>query len=234
MHPHITFDLLAWVLAFLAGLLAAKLRKSNPDYPAMSLPPAYYAAVLASAVFGAYGFGSLNLILSGQTDGLGRSIVGALAGGIIGAEIYKKIAGLRGSTGLAFVAAFSTGVAIGRIGCYLSGLEDYTYGIETRLPWGVDLGDGISRHPVQIYESAVMGLFAVAFLLAIWRGKSWALRNGFYAMVFVYGAQRFIWEFLKPYDGLIGPLNLFHFVTAGLCVYAVIMTSKLRTQNGHN
>jgi len=234
MHPHLTFDLLAWVLAFIAGLLAARLRRSNPDHPAMRLPPAYYAAVLASAVIGAYGFGSLNLILSGQSGGMGRSIVGALAGGIIGAEIYKKVAGLRGSTGLAFVAAFSVGVAIGRIGCYLSGLEDYTYGIATALPWGVDLGDGISRHPVQIYESAVMGLFALAFFIGIWRNQIWATRYGFYAMVLVYGAQRFIWEFLKPYDGLIGPLNLFHLVTAALCVYAVIMMTKVKRDYGHN
>ena len=234
MHPHLTFDLLAWALAFIAGLLAAKLRKSNPDHPAMSLPPAYYAAVLASAVIGAYGFGSLNLILSGHTEGIGRSIVGALAGGIIGAEIYKKIAGLRGSTGLAFVAAFSVGVAIGRIGCYLSGLEDFTYGTPSALPWAVDFGDGTPRHPVQLYEAMTMSLFAAAFFIGLLRNSSWAMRYGFYIMTFVYAAQRFIWEFLKPYDGLIGPLNLFHFVTAGLCVYAVIMIRNAKRHYGHD
>ena len=28
-------------------------------------------------------------------------------------------------------------------------------------------------------------------------------------------AQRFLWEFLKPYQTLLGPFNLFHFICAG-------------------
>jgi len=35
------------------------------------------------------------------------------------------------------------GVAIGRIGCYLAGLDDFTYGTPTALPWGHDFGDGV-------------------------------------------------------------------------------------------
>jgi phosphatidylglycerol---prolipoprotein diacylglyceryl transferase len=31
-------------------------------------------------------------------------------------------------------------------------LSDKTDGIATNLPWGVDFGDGISRHPTQLYE----------------------------------------------------------------------------------
>lgn len=49
-----------------------------------------------------------------------------------------------------------------RIGCFLSGLTDGTYGIATRLPWGVDFGDGVLRHPTQLYEIAFLGvLFAL-------------------------------------------------------------------------
>ena len=44
------------------------------------------------------------------------------------------------------------GIAIGRIGCFLSGLEDQSYGVATALPWGVDFGDGVARHPTQLYE----------------------------------------------------------------------------------
>jgi hypothetical protein len=42
-------------------------------------------------------------------------------------------------------------------------------------------------------------------------------------MVFWYAAQRFCWEFLKPYAPLLGPLNLFHLICLGLMGYAIWM-----------
>lgn len=51
---------------------------------------------------------------------------------------------------------------IGRVGCFLAGLADGTYGLPTDLPWGVDFGDGIPRHPTQLYE--------IAFAGALWLG----------------------------------------------------------------
>ena len=54
----------------------------------------------------------------------------------------------------------AAGIAIGRIGCFLSGLPDGTYGTPTSLPWGVDLGDGVARHPTALYESLFMIVLA--------------------------------------------------------------------------
>jgi prolipoprotein diacylglyceryltransferase len=45
---------------------------------------------------------------------------------------------------------------VGRIGCFLTGLADNTYGTPTGLPWGVDFGDRIHRHPTQLYEIAFL------------------------------------------------------------------------------
>ena len=50
----------------------------------------------------------------------------------------------------------AVGLAIGRVGCFLAGLHDDTYGLPTALPWGVDFGDGTPRHPTQLYEIAVV------------------------------------------------------------------------------
>ncbi len=50
-------------------------------------------------------------------------------------------------------------MCIGRVGCFLTGLSDATCGVRTDLPWGVDYGDGVPRHPAQIYE--------ILFLLAL-------------------------------------------------------------------
>jgi phosphatidylglycerol:prolipoprotein diacylglycerol transferase len=169
--------------------------------------------------------GSLNLYLSGQ-PAVGRSILGALAGAILAVEGFKAARGIRGSTGLVFVAAFPVSVAVGRWGCFLSGLGDFTHGVPTALPWGYDYGDGIARHPVQLYESFAMAAFLVAALWALRRRNPVFLRHGFYLMVLWYAAQRFAWEFFKPYATVAGPFNLFHLVCAALAVYAAVMIAR--------
>jgi len=88
----------------------------------------------------------------------GQSMVGGLLGGLIGVEIAKKLTGLRRSTGDAFVFPILLGLMIGRVGCFLAGLADGTFGNPTDLPWGVDFGDGIARHPTQLYEILFAGL----------------------------------------------------------------------------
>jgi prolipoprotein diacylglyceryltransferase len=54
------------------------------------------------------------------------------------------------------------------------------------------------------------------------RDRFW-IDQGFYLAVGWYGAQRFVWEFLKPYGTLIGPFTLFHLLSAAVFVYAVAM-----------
>jgi phosphatidylglycerol:prolipoprotein diacylglycerol transferase len=93
----------------------------------------------------------------------GQSIVGGLLGGLIGVEIAKYCVGVRESTGDRFVAPILVGLIIGRTGCLLAGLQDDTYGIPTDLPWGIDFGDGIRRHPTQLYDM----LFAATALLTL-------------------------------------------------------------------
>jgi phosphatidylglycerol:prolipoprotein diacylglycerol transferase len=91
----------------------------------------------------------------------GQSMVGGLVGGWLGVELMKRVHGLRDSTGDRFVLPVAVGLAIGRVGCFLAGLPDGTYGTETDLPWGVDFGDGVRRHPVQLYEIAVVLVLAL-------------------------------------------------------------------------
>lgn len=223
MLVHTVFDLLAWTVAALVartigtmGFLAAAPKRTPFTAP-------YYFIVLSlGALAGAVFIGSANLRFSGMFS-LGHSIAGALAGGIVAVEIYKWTAGIRGSTGAQFAAPLAAGIAIGRFGCFFAGLPDYTYGIETARPWGVDYGDGISRHPVQLYESAAMAGFLMIYLAAVSRGAAFVRQNGFYLFVLWYGVQRFAWEFLKPYPLLIGPFNLFHPLCAAMILYAIAM-----------
>jgi phosphatidylglycerol---prolipoprotein diacylglyceryl transferase len=82
-----------------------------------------------------------------------------LAFGLLTVELVKRYIGLRQSTGDLYAIPLALGIAIGRIGCFLTGLSDNTYGTPTSLPWAVNFGDNIPRHPTQLYE--------IAFLLAL-------------------------------------------------------------------
>lgn len=226
MPIHLIFDLLAASLAFLAAATAHQWRiKATQGFA--HIDTGYALALVGGAALGGYLLGTLNLALS-QQPGIGRSILGALAGAIAAIEIYKARKGITGSTGLIFVASFPVSVAIGRIGCYLSGLPDMTYGTATALPWGRDFGDGILRHPVQLYESAAMLIFLAAAAIAARNRNPFFMANGFYLMIGFYAAQRFMWEFLKPYARVIGPFNLFHLVCLALLAYAALMLRQGR------
>jgi phosphatidylglycerol---prolipoprotein diacylglyceryl transferase len=229
---HLAFDILAALSAFLMSAIVYRWRLSDAADKIAAAGTGYAIALVGGAVAGAYGAGTLNLWMSG-VPGIGRSIIGALAGAIAAIELYKWHFGIKGSTGIVFVPAFATSIAIGRIGCFLSGLEDQTHGVATALPWAVDFGDGIPRHPVQLYESVAMALFLFIALICLARRASYFLSNGFYLMVGWYGFQRFAWEFLKPYGAIMGPFNVFHFVAFGLVLYGVVMVPRSTRGDGN-
>lgn len=87
----------------------------------------------------------------------GKTIVGGLLGGLIGVESAKRWIGVTRSTGDGFVPGLVVGMCLGRLGCFLCGLSDNTYGGPTALPFGVDFGDGVRRHPTQLYEALFLG-----------------------------------------------------------------------------
>jgi prolipoprotein diacylglyceryltransferase len=217
---HALFDALAWVTAGLVGWAVARWRPGL--VPAPPVDPARLPVLFASAALGAYLFGTLNLLASGMA-GFARSIEGALLGGIVGVEAWKWFAGVKARTGARLAAPLAAGIVFGRVGCFLSGLEDFTHGVATSLPWGHDFGDGVSRHPVQIYESLAMAGFLVWYLARLARGSMFVAVNGFSLMVGFYALQRFGWEFIKPYGAMLGPFTVFHLVSAALFVYAAAL-----------
>lgn len=222
---HTVFDLLSAVASLGVTAFCYRWRLRDAAARIEQAGMGYVLALVLGAAGGGYGFGTLNLWLSGEPH-IARSIVGSLAGAITAIELYKLATGLKGSTGLIFVPAFGTTVVVGRWGCFMAGLSDETHGIATTLPWGVDLGDGVMRHPVQLYESFSMLAFLLFALAMIGTRNRWFMHNGFYALVLFYAGQRFIWEFLKPYGTVVGPFNLFHLVCAGLVAYALTMMGK--------
>lgn len=126
-----------------------------------------------------------------------KTIVGGFIGGLIGVELIKKQIGVTVSSGDLMVYPLVLAMVIGRTGCLLSGLDDGTFGLPSNLPWAINFGDGIPRHPTNLYET----LFWIALgSLLVLIEKRYVLANGalFKLMMVNYLLFRFCIEFIKP------------------------------------
>lgn len=229
MLIHYIFDLLALISGVLVSLwFRRKYGLVRPAGVTQESQHHYYLLVLLfGLVAGSMLFGTLNLHLSGQQS-VAKSMLGGVFGAIVTAEVFKYFAGIRQSTGLYFVPGLIVLIAVGRFGCFLAGLQDFTYGIPTALPWGVDFGDGIKRHPVQLYESFTMLAFLLVFLINYPKQRVFWQTQGFYMFVLFYAGQRLVWEFLKPYSAVFYPFNLFQLLCLLMLGYAGVMLLKIR------
>ncbi len=125
------------------------------------------------------------------------TVVGGLLGGLIGVELTKKKIGVTVSSGDLMVYPLIAAMIIGRTGCFLAGIEDGTYGIASTLPWAVNFGDGIRRHPTNLYE--------ILFWIALWatlriieRKHQFADGARFKLFMLYYLIFRLLIEFIKP------------------------------------
>jgi phosphatidylglycerol:prolipoprotein diacylglycerol transferase len=125
----------------------------------------------------------------------GKTLVGGILFAWLAVEGAKRALGIRVSTGDAFIIPLIFAMMIGRVGCFLAGVADGTQGLPTSLPWAVDYGDGIARHPAPLYEIAFLGLL----WLGLWKtGSRWAPGGLFKAFILAYMGFRFAVDFLKP------------------------------------
>ena len=126
-----------------------------------------------------------------------KTIMGGLFGGLLGVELAKKIINEKQSSGDLFVFPIILGIFIGRVGCFLSGIKEFTYGKVTTSIFGMDLGDGLLRHPTSLYE--LVFLVLLFFSLKRIQNNS-ILKNGdlFKLFMLFYFGFRFFIEFLKP------------------------------------
>ncbi len=228
---HICFDLLA-AIVFLVTVYLSWIYRFPQEMTALAdrTSGRYFAAIGMGAVIGSYFLGTLNSFLEGSLTP-SRSVLGGLAGAIVAVEAWKRVRGLRASTGYIYALPLALMVAVGRIACAMSGLDDDTYGIPTGMKWGWNFGDGIPRYPVALFEIFAMTLLAAALFFALRRRAEWYPRIAFYVFAGVYGAQRFCWEFLKPYPTVFWKLNVFHVVClwmVGYALYFAITSERLQ------
>jgi len=199
----IPFHFICETLAYAIGYrYYAYLKKKNQDLISDSNRIIIFIGAASGAFFGSHIIGILEnpqllnkmnfVYFMGNT-----TIIGGLLGGLIGVELTKKRIGVTVSSGDLMVYPLILAMIIGRTGCFLAGLEDGTYGIQTSLPWGIDFGDGISRHPTNLYE--------ILFWITLWVSlhlieKKKQFSNGARFKLFMvsYLIFRLFIEFIKP------------------------------------
>lgn len=121
----------------------------------------------------------------------GRTILGGLIGGFVAVRATKWKLGIKERLGNYLVPSLCAGIFFGRIGCFLSGC---CYGTASAAPWAVDFGDGVLRHPTQLYEALfVLALFAYAQYMK----DRYRPGQLFGAFMVVYFGWRFLVEFVR-------------------------------------
>ncbi len=147
-----------------------------------------------------------------------KSIMGGLFGGMFGVELAKKIIGERQSSGDLFTFPIILGIFIGRLGCFLSGIKEFTYGKETHFITGMDLGDGLHRHPTSLYE---MVFLALLFVFLKKNASGLKKENGLLFKVFMilYFGFRFIIECIKPNVFFISGLSSIQWICIACWTY---------------
>jgi len=146
-----------------------------------------------------------------------KTIIGGLLGGLFGVELIKKIIGVNIASGDVYVIPILVALIIGRIGCFSMGIDEPTYGIPTRFFMGMDLGDGVLRHPVMLYEMIYLMLLIILFNSL----KHRELINGdrFKLFMVLYFFFRFLIEFIKPYHSLFLNLSSIHWSALFIFIY---------------
>ncbi len=154
--------------------------------------------------------------LSHAIENIGKSLIGALAGGYLGTVLAKRAFGYTRSTGDCYVLAIAVATVIGRVGCFLSELP---LGTPTSLPWGISVsaeaaaafercpGCELPMHPSMLYEIA-FNLVAIV-LIVRYRGRVPVVGDTLRLYLLAAGVFRFLVEFVRGNEpqavGLTGP-----------------------------
>jgi phosphatidylglycerol---prolipoprotein diacylglyceryl transferase len=224
---HTFFETVAFAAGFRYFLFLRKL-KSDP------IPEPNRVWIIIGAALGAFLF---SRILGALEDPLalfskpfslvslyaGKTIVGGLLGGLFTVEITKKLLGENKSSGDLFVYPLILAMVIGRIGCFSSGIYEPTFGNISTMPWAMDLGDDVLRHPVALYE--------ILYLLALWTTLRmlevrYIMNNGvlFKLFMIAYLVFRVIVEYFKPVQFVLPGLSSIQIAcVAGLVYYFSII-----------
>jgi phosphatidylglycerol---prolipoprotein diacylglyceryl transferase len=209
---------LMYLAAFVAFIALCRLRARNQ--PALGWNPAMIDDVLFYGVLGVILGGRLGYVLFYKPGYYlahlaeipavwqgGMSFHGGFLGVLAAMWLYARSRKLGFWSVMDFIApAVPLGLAFGRLGNFING---ELWGRPADGPWGMvfpQAGDGIARHPSQLYQFALEGLalFALLWFFARTKRPAGAISGTFLAG---YGAFRFIAEFAREPDSFLGVLS---------------------------
>ena len=88
--------------------------------------------------------------------------------------------------------------------------------VATRLPWGVNFGDGVLRHPTQLYEALFV---LVLFFYALAMKERFAPGVLFRLFVIGYFTWRFLIEFIRVNPIAAAGLTYYQLVSVAVVIY---------------
>jgi len=209
VNVHLVLEYLAFFLAFRYYLY---LRRKEEDH----ITGQHRLSIILGAIFGAF-FGSRLMGYLEYPTAVtsveqavqllnSKSIMGGLFGGLLAVEATKWLIGEKRRSGDLFTLPIIVGIMIGRVGCFLSGINEFTYGKASTLIFAMDLGDGIPRHPIALYE--ILFLFVLFWILRpIFKNKVLSEGKVFQLFMILYFGFRFLIEFIKPNTFFLGGLS---------------------------
>lgn len=169
----------------------------------------------------------------------GMSWFGGFVGGVLAGVLVmrrKRLPVLR------MLAAATPGLvvghAVGRIGCFLVGDD---YGKPSNLPWAVAFPEGLPPttvpvHPTQLYEVAALVPLVLVLIRLRRQGRSDTFVLGVYLVLA--GAIRFVIEFIRVNEHVIGDLSVAHVASMAVMLVGVALQRRdrrraLRGMNPH-
>ncbi len=209
---------LMYLTGFLAFLALGKWQISHRPWHGWTVP------MLDDALF----FGALGVILGGRLGYVlfyqldyfmqhpaqilavwqgGMSFHGGLLGVLLAMGLFANKYQLKWISVMDFVAPLvPIGLGAGRLGNFING---ELWGRVTNTDYGMVFPqvDGLLRHPSQLYEFALEGIF---LFLLLWIYSAQARARGRIAALFLigYGSVRFIAEYTREPDSYLGLLSM--------------------------
>ena len=148
----------------------------------------------------------------------GKTITTGLVGAYLAVEATKLILGIKVKTGDGLAIPLAAALTVGRWGCFVNGC---CAGQPSDLPWCVNFGDGVYRHPTQIYESLFHAIWLVILVRLNRHDTLRYQRLKLYLLA--YCAFRFTIEFIRIEPRWLGPLTYYQIV---VIVFAVFLAGQ--------
>ena len=205
---YITGIIIGWVLCKKIFIKKTNINEKFDDYITYLIIGIIIGGRLGYIVFYNFNYYISNILDIFKIWEGGMSFHGGLIGVIIATIIFSKKNNHNSFQYMDVVSLVAPiGIFFGRLANFIN---SELYGTPSELPWSVTFVkiDNLSRHPSQLYEAILEGIFLFLILL-YFRKKNYLLVPGLISSLFLifYSLFRFIIEFFRVPDQHLGYLT---------------------------